>query len=118
MTRRFNPGRLGDWIVFCDICGQKYYASETTKLSTYTGRGELIVCKKDADKLDYGLVPYKPPAEQNIPWVRINHTNTANATPLVDLENMALIYALVTSQDSIQIAASQDSVGFVVLEPI
>lgn len=86
MTDRFSPGRLGDWIVFCDICGQKCYASETSKLSTYTGRGGLIVCSKDADRIDYGLVPYRVPTEKNVPWTRINHTDVSNSAPIYDLE--------------------------------
>lgn len=86
MTDRFDPGRLGDWVVFCDICGQKCYASEASKLSTYTGRGGLIVCKNDTDKIDPGLIPYKSPAERNVPWTRINHTSTTNATTPIDFE--------------------------------
>jgi hypothetical protein len=71
MSDRFNPGKLGDWVVFCDICGQKCYASESTKLSTYTGHGGAIVCPNDVDKLDYGLIPYRIPVEKPIPWARI-----------------------------------------------
>lgn len=84
MSDRFNGGRKGDWIVFCDICGQKCYASEATKLSTYTGRGGLIVCPTDVDKIDYGLLPGKSPTEKNIPWTRINHTDTTNGAAVID----------------------------------
>ena len=87
MTDRFNPGRVGDWVVFCDICGQKCYASEATRLPAATGRGGLIVCPKDVDKIDYGLIPYKTPTERNVPWTRINHTNTDNGSPVFDLES-------------------------------
>lgn len=88
MADRFNDGRshLGDWVVFCDICGQKCYASEASKLAAYTGRGGLIVCPNDVDKIDYGLVPYKTPPERSIPWTRINHTNVVNGSPIFDLE--------------------------------
>ncbi len=86
MTDRFQPGRIGDWIAFCDICGQKCYASETTLLSTATGRGGLIVCKHDVDKTDYGLIPYTPSREQNIPWARINHTNVSNGADVINPE--------------------------------
>lgn len=83
---RFSPGRVGDWVLFCDICGQKCYASESSKLSTYTGRGGLIVCKNDVDKVDYGLVPYNTSPEKNVPWTRINHTATENSSPVFDYE--------------------------------
>lgn len=88
MSDRFNNGRakLGDWVVFCDICGQKCYASEASKLSTYTGRGGLIVCPNDVDKIDYGLVPYRISPEKNIPWTRINHTNVTNGTAVINYE--------------------------------
>lgn len=78
--------RLGDWYVFCDICGQRYFASEMTKLSTYTGRGGLLVCPHDVDQIDYGLVPYKPSAERSVPFTRTNHQDTANGSPVVDPE--------------------------------
>lgn len=90
MSDRFSPGRLGDWVVFCDICGQKCYASEATKLSTYTGRGGLIVCPKDVDKIDYGLIPYRIPTEKNVPWTRINFTNVENGSPIYNLESHTL----------------------------
>lgn len=78
--------RKGDWAVYCDICGQECYASETTKLSVYTGRGGLIVCKNDADKIDPSLLPYKIPTEKNVPWTRINHTDTTNGSEPIDPE--------------------------------
>lgn len=82
---RFNPGRLGDWVIFCDICGQKCYASESTKLTTYTGKGGNIVCQHDVDEVDKGLIPFNVNVEQNIPWTRVNHTDTTNSTaPYVD----------------------------------
>jgi len=114
MADRFNPGRVGDWVVFCDICGQKCYASEATKLSTYTGRGGLIVCSKDVDKIDYGLIPYKLPIERNVPWTRINHTDVADGSPIYDLqvatvEQISSYQYLVTSQGEKQILVlSQD----------
>lgn len=78
--------KKGDWFIYCDICGQKCYASEATRLSAATGRGGLIVCPKDVDKIDYGLIPYRAPTERNVPWTRINHTNTDNGSPVFDLE--------------------------------
>lgn len=86
MSDRFNKARRGEWVAFCDICGQKCYSSEMTKLSNYTGRGGLIVCKNDVDKIDYGLVPYKVPSEQPIPWARVNHTNTTNGAAVINYE--------------------------------
>lgn len=87
MSDRFSPGKLGDWVVWCGICGQKCYASESGKLEAYTGRGGLIVCEKDKDKVDHGLIPYTIPAEKNVPFTRINHTNTSNGTAVEDLES-------------------------------
>lgn len=78
--------KIGDWYVFCDICGQRYYASETTKLSTYTGRGGLIVCPKDVDKIDYGLVPYDIPVERPVPFSRDGDQSTTNGSAVVDPE--------------------------------
>ncbi len=108
----------GDWLVYCDICGQRCWASESSKLDQYTGRGGLIVCKYDVDKIDYGLVPYIIPLEKNIPWTRINHTDTTDGSPIVDLENMTLTYYLTSSQDNIQIVSSQDGAYITTGEPL
>ncbi len=86
MSDRFSPARRGDWIIFCGICGQKCYASETTQLSNYTGRGGLIVCSKDVDKIDYGLVPYRIPSEKSIPWARPGDTNVSNGVDPINVE--------------------------------
>lgn len=107
-----------DWIVYCDICGQRYKASETTKLSNYTGKGGLIVCRHDVDKIDYGLVPYLIKAEQNVPYVRVNHTNTDDGSPLVDLEDMTFQYYLASSQDGAIIVSSQDDAYIISTTPI
>ncbi len=108
----------GDWFVYCDICGQRTYASGSTKLSQYTGKGELIVCKHDVDKIDYGLVPYTSRKEKNVKFVRIGHTNTDNSSPLVDLETMTYTYYLAASQDNAILTTSQDDDWVVVSEPI
>lgn len=112
-----KQSRLGDWYVFCDICGQRCFASEATKLSTYTGRGGLIVCPKDVDAIDYGQVPYTPKAEENVPLTRSNHTDTTQGATEYDLEEGALAYFLATSQDNLIIEPSQnDETGLVVYE--
>ena len=78
--------RKGDWYVYCDICGRRCYHSETVKLSNYTGKGGLIVCKQDADSIDPGLIPYNVRAEKNVPEVRINHTSTDSDTLIYNSE--------------------------------
>lgn len=106
----------GDWFVYCDICGKRTLASKSTKLSTYTGKGNLIVCEHDVDKVDYGLLPFTPRKESNVDFVRINHTDTDNASPLVDLESMTYQYYLSASEAILM--ASQDDAWLVVNEPI
>ncbi len=110
--------KKGDWYVYCDICGQRTFASKSTKLSTYTGLGGLIVCRHDVDEIDYGLVPFTPRVEKNVSYVRINHTDTTDAAPLVDLEEMALIYYLAASQDNAILMTSQEDAWITVNEPL
>ena len=107
-----------DWYIFCDLCGQRCLASTATKLSNYTGRGGLIVCKYDADKIAEGLIPFKPRIEKNVPWTRINHTNTDDASPLVDLESMTYQYYLASSQDGAIIMSSQDDAWIISETPV
>ena len=99
--------REGNWLTFCDICGQRCYASNASKLPTYTGRGGLIVCNHDVDAIDPGLIPYRIPIEKNVPWIRINHTDTTNSSPIVDLETMTITAFLASSQDEIVLTPSQ-----------
>lgn len=110
--------KSNDWYIYCDICGQRSYASESTKLSQYTGKGGLIVCKHDNDKVDYGMVPYLSRKEQNVDFIRTNHTNTDNAAPLIDLESMTYQYYLTSSQDNVQIVSSQDDAYIISTTPI
>src|SRR5690349_18258993 len=105
---RFNPGRVGDWIVFCDICGKKCYSSEITILSNYTGRGGLAVCKQDADRIDPGLIPFRYPTERPVTNVRVNHTDTTISSPFIDTESMSYMYWLVASQDNAVLTPSQE----------
>lgn len=120
MADRFNPGRLGDWVVFCDICGQKCYASEASRLDANTGRGGLIVCPKDIDKIDFGLIPYKVPVERPIPWTRINHTDVSDAAPIYDLEaqtveQLSSYWFISLSQGEQIITLSQDEDAYIAL---
>ena len=110
--------RESDWYVYCDICGQRQLASSTTKLSQYTGRGGLIVCRHDVDKIDPGLQPFIPRKEKLVSFVRINHTDTTDGSPLLDLEEMAFIYFLASSQDNIILMSSQDDALLTIVEPI
>lgn len=86
MSNKYFSGRKGHYI-FCDICGQACYDWEATKLSALTGRPGLLVCPKDADNIDYGLIPYTPNTEKPVGFARIIHQDTANGTPPVDIEN-------------------------------
>jgi hypothetical protein len=74
---KFTPGRLGDFVYFCQQCGTKCWASETVKLGTYTGHGGLRVCSECVDVIDYGIVPYKIPAEKPVPFA-FDTTNIGN----------------------------------------
>lgn len=110
--------RGGDWFVYCDICGQRTYASKSSKLSVYTGRGGLVVCRHDEDRIDEGLKPFTPRKEQNVSFIRTNHTNTDNGSPLVDVETMSYQWYLASSQDGAVIMSSQDDAWIISSEPI
>jgi len=69
----------------------------------------MVVCRHDRDKIDWGLMPYATRPERNVPYVRINHQDTTNGSPLLDLEDMTLQYGILCSQDSIPLTASQDN---------
>lgn len=81
MTDKFQGGRLGDYVFDCQICGQRAWFSESFTLSVYTGRGGLRVCSECKDPIDYGLVPYKVPAEQPVP-LALDSNYTANPTAI------------------------------------
>lgn len=77
MSNKYFSGRKGPYI-YCEMCGQACYLWETTKLSSETGRGGLVVCRNDADKIDFGLISYTPKTETKVPFTRPNHTNVQN----------------------------------------
>ena len=85
MSNKYFAGNKGRYI-FCDICGQPCYAHEAIRLEANTGRPGLIVCPRDADGADPGLIPFAVPAEKGVPWTRINHTDVANGAAVLDLE--------------------------------
>lgn len=76
--------------IYCDICGQPCYISEATKLSQYTGRPGLLVCPRDADKIDFGLIPYTPTTEKSPKWVKVNHQNVTNGAEPYDIETLGV----------------------------
>lgn len=84
MTDKFTPARHGDSTFNCMICGQKAWTSEAITLDIYTGRGGLKVCRECNDPIDYGIVPYKVPAEKSVPWaidaMYSNNPGVFNAT--------------------------------------
>lgn len=89
MSNKYFSGRQGRYI-FCDICAQPCYAFEAVKLSDKTGRGGLIVCPQDADKIDFGLIPFTPTTEKAVPWTRINHQNVENGAEPYDIETLGV----------------------------
>lgn len=82
---RYFTGAEGPYI-YCEICGQPCYLRETVKLSPFTGRGGLVVCKDDADRIDPGLIPYMLTEEKKVPFSRPNHTNITNSSAPIDAE--------------------------------
>lgn len=86
---KYTPGRLHDWIVYCDICGNPWWASECITLAPETGRGGCLVCPRDADPIDPGLVPYKIRVEKPLPFTNLNNladtTNITNSAEPYDL---------------------------------
>ena len=97
--------KKGDWYIYCDICGKRSYASRSTKLSGYTGRDGLIVCRHDVDSTDHGLMPFRPRTESNVDFIRLNHTDVPNSSPIFDyetdtVENISSYQYLAPSQHS------------------
>jgi len=84
--RRFK-GNKGHYI-YCDICGEATYSKDVVKLGQLSGRPGLLVCRKDADQNDYGLLPYAIKAERPVPWTSINHTNVENGAAIVDHDTL------------------------------
>ncbi len=62
--------RIGDYVGFCDTCGQKFWASQGKILDKYTGLGGAWVCPNCRDHVHYGLVPYVIEPEKQVPISR------------------------------------------------
>lgn len=98
-----------EWYVFCDICGRRCFASETYRLGAYTGREGLVVCKADKDEIDAGLIPYKPRTEQFPEFIRLNHTNTTNGSPVFDFEDNGQDFNILSTSQGDYLSTSQGS---------
>lgn len=72
---KFTRIRLNDYIIMCDTCGAPCWRSEATLLKPQTGNGGSLVCPRDVDPIDYGLVPYKIKPERSVPMTRTNTFN-------------------------------------------
>ena len=74
ISDRFAKARLGDWVGFCDICKQKCFASEMTRLGAYTGKEGFMVCPKHVDKPFPAFYPQPVPIDDSrVPWARGGH---------------------------------------------
>lgn len=81
--KHFPDHRWNDYMIYDQITGFKIWASEATKLDVYTGKGGLYTHNLVAAKalnIDYGLIPYKIPAEQPIPYSTNNHEEPNSGT--------------------------------------
>ncbi len=87
MSNKYFSGRLERYI-FCDICGQACYVSQVVKLEQESGRPGLLVCPNDADKTDFGLIPYHPTTERPVDYTRINHQNVTNGAEPLDMDSI------------------------------
>jgi DNA-directed RNA polymerase subunit RPC12/RpoP len=80
-----NKIKVGDYVINCDTCAMKCWASESHRLVKETGKGGAIVCPNCNDKVHYGFVPYKILPEDSIPVARVNLTDTTQLTPTIDI---------------------------------
>lgn len=85
MSSKYFAGNKGHYI-FCDICGEATYDFDVVRLTSQTGKPGLLVCPKDADKTDYGLMPYAIPREKSVSFARTNHTNIDNSAAPIDYD--------------------------------
>jgi hypothetical protein len=92
---RFSPNRLGDWVIFCDICGAKCFASESYVLEPETGKGGLTVCPSHRDKIAGCFIPYTVNAEKPVPFVKGSFPPVVNSnTSVYTLDQSDFIKAL------------------------
>lgn len=107
--KHFPDSRLYDWMVYDQITGFKVWHSEVVKLDKYTGKGGLLTHYSVANKalnIDYGLVPYKIPAELPIKEATSNHqVNPDIYSPNTTFEEQETLAA----QENINIIASDGS---------
>ncbi len=74
----------------CDICGQRYYRSECTKLGKYTAHPGAIVCKNCVEPIDWTQVPFIPRKERSprdVSDLMSDTTNSADPVSIDDIES-------------------------------
>jgi len=65
--------KLGDWSALCDVCGQKYKASELKR--RWDG---LYVCTKDFEVRHPSDFFRMPTEDTSVPWARLDDAGDAN----------------------------------------
>lgn len=82
--------RVGDYVGFCDTCGQKFWATQGTELDKYTGLGGAWVCPNCVDNIDYGLVPFKVLGEKGVPLSRNSLPDVTAAPDITTINPMSI----------------------------
>lgn len=86
-----NKKKIGDYVVSCDICKMKCWASEAVILPKEAGKSAgLLVCPVDRDATDWGIMPFQILPEDNVYVTRTynyedNPSAIPQAIPVIDL---------------------------------
>ncbi len=64
--------RIGDYQVYCTVCGAVCWYSESFILGPYTGHEGQLVCPDHNYQPQYGLQPYVIEPEEPVPFAQPN----------------------------------------------
>ncbi len=58
-----DRAKVGDHVIYCDICGTKEWASQSTIQAQYTGSEGAVVCRDCVDMPVGAFMPFTLPPE-------------------------------------------------------
>jgi hypothetical protein len=68
-----DRAKVGDYVIFCDICGTKEWFSKSKIQAKYTGSEGAVVCRDCVDLPSGLLMPFRLPPEKTPKIVTHNH---------------------------------------------
>jgi hypothetical protein len=81
--------KVGDYQIYCMVCGQVCWYSQSVVLGPYTGHEGQVVCPNHAYEPQYGLQPFVVEPEEAIPYAQPNQITYTQESTVTDFNPLS-----------------------------